>query len=100
VEIGESQLDEDNLPQVEDMISVCAGLAIVDEESNIIRLAHYTTQEYFERTQSRWFPNANGDIVRICLTYLSFDTFNSGFCSTDVEFEERLRFNALYNYSA
>jgi ankyrin repeat protein len=100
VEIGESQLDEDNLPQVEDIISVCAGLATVDEESNIIRLAHYTTQEYFERTQSRWFPNANGDIARVCLTYLSFDTFNSGFCSTDVEFEERLRFNALYNYSA
>ncbi|XTI89039.1 hypothetical protein V2W45_1399781 [Cenococcum geophilum] len=100
VEIGESQLDEDNLPQVEDMISVCAGLATVDEESNIIRLVHYTTQEYFERTQSRWFPNANGDIARICLTYPSFDTFNSGFCSTDVEFEERLRSNALYNYSA
>jgi 23S rRNA A1618 N6-methylase RlmF len=34
VEISESQLDEDNLPQVEDMISVCARLATVDEESN------------------------------------------------------------------
>ena len=44
------ELDEDNIPDVEDIVSVCAGLVTVDEESNIIRLVHYTTQEYFERT--------------------------------------------------
>jgi hypothetical protein len=38
VEIGEPELDEENLPEVEDMVSVCAGLVIVDEASNIIRL--------------------------------------------------------------
>jgi hypothetical protein len=26
VEIGESELDEENLPEIEDMVSVCAGL--------------------------------------------------------------------------
>jgi hypothetical protein len=61
VEIGESQVDEDNLPQVEDMISVCAGLVTVDEECRIIRFIHYTTQEYFERTRNRWFPDAKDD---------------------------------------
>ena len=45
------KLDEENLPEIEDMVSVCAGLVTIDEESNIIRLVHYTTQEYFERTQ-------------------------------------------------
>ena len=39
------------------MVSVCAGLVTVDEESDIIRLVHYTTQEFFERTQNIWFPN-------------------------------------------
>jgi ankyrin repeat protein len=43
VEIGESTLDEDNLPQIEDMVLVCAGLVMVDDESHIIRLVHYTT---------------------------------------------------------
>jgi hypothetical protein len=43
-EIGQSQLDEQNLCQVEDMVSVCAGLVTIDKESGIVRLVHYTTQ--------------------------------------------------------
>ena len=43
VEVGESELDQDNLSELEDMVSICAGLVIIDEESNIIRLVHYTT---------------------------------------------------------
>ncbi|KAJ4857386.1 ankyrin repeats (3 copies) domain-containing protein [Trichoderma breve] len=100
VEISKPDLDEDNLPEIEDLVSVCAGLVTVDEESNIIRLVHYTTQEYFERTQSHWFPNANVSITTICVTYLSFRVFESGFCPTDDSFNERLRSNHLYNYAA
>ena len=100
VEVGEPKLDEDNLPQIEDVISVCAGLVTVDEESGIIRLAHYTTQEYFKRTRERWFPNAETDITKVCVTYLSVHAFESGFCQTDTEFEERLRVNRLYDYVA
>jgi hypothetical protein len=100
VEIGESALDEDNLPEIEDMVSVCAGLVTVDEESDVIRLVHYTTQEYFERTWISWFPDAQRDIAMICVTYLSFDTFQTGFCLTDEDFEARLRLNPLYDYTA
>lgn len=82
------------------MVSVCAGLVTADEESNIIRLVHYTTQEYFERTQNDWFPNAETDITVICVTYLSFRVLESGYCQTDAEFEERLRLNQLYDYAA
>ncbi|KAF2183575.1 ankyrin [Zopfia rhizophila CBS 207.26] len=35
-----------------------------------------------------------------CVTYLSFTTFETGFCPTDEEFEERLQLNPLYDYSA
>jgi hypothetical protein len=100
VEVGESGLDKDNLPEIEDMVSVCAGLVTIDEESNVIRLVHYTTQEYFERTQSHWFPNAKTDITTICVSYLSFDVFERGFCQTDNEFEERLRSNQFFEYAA
>lgn len=34
VEVGEPTLDKDDLPEVEDMISVCAGLVVVDEQSD------------------------------------------------------------------
>jgi ankyrin repeat protein len=100
VEVGEEELDEENLPEIEDMVSVCAGLVTVDEESDIIRLVHYTTQEYFERAQKDWFPDAETDIANTCITYLSFNTFESGFCRTEKEFEARLRLNPLYDYAA
>jgi hypothetical protein len=48
------------------MVSVCAGLVTVDEESDIIHLAHYATQEYFERTQNFRFPDAQRDIAITC----------------------------------
>jgi hypothetical protein len=100
VEVDESELDEENLPEIENVISVCAGLVTVDEESDIIRLVHYTTQEFFERTWISWFPNAQKDIAISCVTYLSFDAFEAGFCQTDEDFEARLRLNPLYDYAA
>lgn len=42
VEAGESELNPANISDVEDMVSVCAGLVTVDNESNIIQLVHYT----------------------------------------------------------
>jgi hypothetical protein len=100
VNIGDRDLDKENLREIDNMVSVCAGLVTVDEETRIIRLIHYTTQEYFERTQGKWFPNAETDITTICVTYLSFYGFETGFCQTDAEFEERLQLNQLYDYAA
>ncbi|UKZ78708.1 hypothetical protein TrVFT333_006454 [Trichoderma virens FT-333] len=100
VEVGESEFDEENLPQTEDMVSVCAGLVTVDEESKIIRLVHYTTQEYFERTQKHWFPTAQTEIATVCVAYLSFSAFETGFCETDQKFEERLQLFPFYGYAA
>ncbi|KAH6714520.1 hypothetical protein BKA61DRAFT_550129, partial [Leptodontidium sp. MPI-SDFR-AT-0119] len=100
VEVGKAELDEENLPDIEDMVSVCGGLVTVDEESNIIRLVHYTTQEYFERTQNKLFPRAESEITITCVTYLLFNAFESGFCQTDDEFEKRLQSHKLYDYAS
>ncbi|KAI9765366.1 MAG: hypothetical protein M1840_007446 [Geoglossum simile] len=93
-------LDIDYLPSVRVLLSVCAGLVTIDKRSGIVRLVHYTTQEYFERTWTSWFPNAQMDITNACVTYLSFDVFETGFCQSDEEFEARLRTNVLYDYAA
>jgi len=92
---GKSELDKGDLPHIGDMIAVCSGLVTIDDESDIIRLVHYTTQEYFQRTQEHWFPNAELDITTICTIYLSFSVFENGFCETDESFEERLRTSQL-----
>ncbi|KAH7182225.1 ankyrin repeat-containing domain protein, partial [Fusarium sp. MPI-SDFR-AT-0072] len=103
IEVGDPELDRDNMPHIEDMVSVCAGLVTVDEESGIIRLVHYTTQEYFDRTRKNWFPEGETTIAKICVTYLTLDEFKRGHCScheSDSEFKERLRLNHLYDYAA
>jgi ankyrin repeat protein len=97
---GAVELDEDFVPDIEDLFSVCAGLITVDEQSHFIRWIHYTTQEYFERTWTLWTPRAQAYIASVCLTYLSFDTFESGSCPTDEEFENRLRLYPFYDYAA
>jgi ankyrin repeat protein len=97
---GMAELDEDFLPEVEVLGSICVGLVTIDEQSHAIRLVHHTTQEYFERTQIFWFPNGQRDIATTCVTYLSFDAFETGFCPTDEEFEARLQLNILYEYAA
>ncbi|KAI9155090.1 ankyrin repeat domain containing protein [Paramyrothecium foliicola] len=58
VEPGETTIDPENMLGVEDLVSVCAGLVVVDPESAIIRFVHYTTQEYFERIQQTWNPDS------------------------------------------
>ena len=98
--VSSKALNNDNIYDTEDIISVCAGLVTVDEESNIIRLVHYTTQEYFERVRLEWNPGAQEEIAVACLTYLSFDTFRSGSCADDEAFEQRLAENAFFDYSA
>jgi hypothetical protein len=100
VEPEETELDPDNVPDVEDLLSVCAGLVVVDQESAIIRLVHYTTQEYFERIRDTWNAGAQLHIAFTCLTYLSFDIFKTGSCSSDGEFEERLKESKFLNYAS
>ncbi|KAK8043811.1 purine and uridine phosphorylase [Apiospora phragmitis] len=100
VEQDESALDQENCPRIEHLVSVCAGLVTVDEQSGIVRLVHYAAQEYLESTKARWFPEMEQIITTVCTTYLSFDSFATGHCETDKEFEKRLAEHRLYDYAA
>ncbi|KAJ7110257.1 ankyrin repeat-containing domain protein [Mycena crocata] len=75
VEPGTSKLDPDNLLDMEVILSVCAGLVIVDQADNVVRPIHYTMQHYLDCTQHIHFPTAQTDITIACITYLSFDSF-------------------------
>jgi hypothetical protein len=100
VEPEGSELDEEDLPDEELLTSTCAGLVTVDRESNIIRLVHYTTQEYFKRIRTTQFPYAQTSIARTCLLYLSFDAFAEGYCRSGQELEDRVYKYPLLEYAA
>ncbi|KAF1996906.1 ankyrin repeat protein, partial [Amniculicola lignicola CBS 123094] len=100
VEPGEAELDPENKPDAEDLVSVCAGLVVIDPESAVIHLVHYTTQEYCERILDEWNPRAQLDITLTCLNYLCLDVFKGGASLTDRDFESRLEKNPLLDYAA
>uniref|UniRef100_A0A8H7KDA5 NACHT domain-containing protein n=1 Tax=Bionectria ochroleuca TaxID=29856 RepID=A0A8H7KDA5_BIOOC len=73
IEAEEASFDADNITEIHDMLSVCAGLVTVDEGSDIVRLVHYTAQEYFDRTSEKWFHNAQERILKACITCLCYE---------------------------
>ncbi|KAJ7483615.1 hypothetical protein FB451DRAFT_1439964, partial [Mycena latifolia] len=75
IEPDSTFLDVDNLLDMDIILSACAGLIIVDEAVSVVRLIHYTTQDYMDSIQSLYFPLAHTMIVSTCLTYLSFPAF-------------------------
>ncbi|KAL7793811.1 hypothetical protein V8C37DRAFT_409391 [Trichoderma ceciliae] len=99
VEPGESAFDEQNLPDIELLVSVCAGLVTIDNDSNIIRLVHYTTQEYLQQTHEKWFPEPQSEITTTCITYLSYEVFRSVPCHSYWAFEARFGLYPFYNYA-
>ena len=100
IQPGDRAIDYEGIYDIEDILSVCAGLVTVDNESDIIRLVHYTTQKYFERVRLKWNPQAEQDIASACITYLAMDVYVGGSCDNDQAFEARLRNNVLLDYSA
>ncbi|KAL2802705.1 purine and uridine phosphorylase [Aspergillus granulosus] len=95
-----TDFDKLSIPDMGLIVSVCKGLVIVDGERGTIRLVHYTTQQYFERTWQQWFSNAHEKIAETTLRYLTFDTFKTGPCLTGTEFRARLDQYVLYDYAA
>ncbi|KAF5648056.1 xylosidase glycosyl hydrolase [Fusarium sp. NRRL 52700] len=59
-----------DLPFESTMISVCAGLVAFDESSRIIRLVHYTAQDYLIQSTRELFPLTEQDIARTCMAHL------------------------------
>ncbi|KAJ7453123.1 ankyrin repeat-containing domain protein [Mycena latifolia] len=70
VEPGHTKPDPYNLLDIELILSICAGLVIVDEADDLVRLIHYTTQDYLVRVQADAFPRAQTEIASVCITYL------------------------------
>lgn len=70
------ELDMDNILKADSLVDVCAGLVVIDSESGVIRLVHFTAEEYFRRHRDEVFPEAGREIVKTCVAFLSFDIAN------------------------
>jgi ankyrin repeat protein len=87
IEPGDTEIDEDNILEAGQLLTICAGLVTIDEQSDSVRFIHYTTQEYLQRNQQTWLPHANTEIARSCTAYLLLEIFQN---DTFPVFSERL----------
>lgn len=76
IEPEDTDLDADALPDALDLVSVCAGLVVIDRERATVRLVHYTAQQYFGSEGAELFPEAQQIIASTCMNYLSFQVFD------------------------
>ena len=99
VETGDSDLDTDNIPEEGLLLSVCNGLVTYEKEGLVLALVHYTFQQYLEPKAETLFPGAQIEIVRTCLTYLSFDELERGPCHAENDFRARFEQWPLLGYA-
>ncbi|KAF3187227.1 hypothetical protein TWF225_004381 [Orbilia oligospora] len=64
-------IDDDDLTDINDTISVGASLVTVDEDTRIVRLIHYTAHEYLDRQE--WTREGHTGLAEICISYLSIE---------------------------
>ncbi|KAK4216221.1 ankyrin repeat-containing domain protein [Rhypophila decipiens] len=100
IETGTDEFDLESIPELEDIVSSCAGLVTVDTQSDIVRLVHYTTQEYFERTKDEWFPELEGELSIACVTYLSYGCFKGLYLKPEGDFYTIVEQYPLCNYAS
>ena len=74
IEIDSRDMDSENTPSKKTLLASCLGLVTVDE-SSIVRLVHFTLQEYFNR-HSEHFKSPHAAMAEACLVYLNFDCVN------------------------
>ncbi|KAL9040677.1 MAG: hypothetical protein Q9214_004389, partial [Letrouitia sp. 1 TL-2023] len=82
------------------MVECSHGLVTVDEESSVIRLVHYSVQEYFHKHQKKFFPSGEKVVAEHCITYLLFDSFGQGCCDDETAIVNWLTEYPFLNYAA
>jgi len=100
IEVDEDSFDEENIFDIEEDISLCAGLVTIDRERKIVQLFHKTAHEYFSLRKADLFPQAQSMLAETCLTYLCYDVFRGGLCVSLEELDARLANNSFLGYSA
>ncbi|KAL8991781.1 MAG: hypothetical protein Q9169_007655 [Polycauliona sp. 2 TL-2023] len=93
-------VDEEFIINLDDIIYSCAGLITLDEKTNVVRMVHYSAQEYFSANRQIHFPRGHEDIAVVCLKYLSSDLFSNGRCKDKQEIRTQCDANPLLDYAA
>lgn len=83
IELDELDFDVEAKDPIGLILDVCAGLLVFDGENKMVRLVHYTTQDYFDRLAGSKFDDPHVLIAKECLVYLNYGIFQKNQISAD-----------------
>ena len=63
--------DKDAIIDMDLILSVCAGLVVLDSQNSTVRLVHDTAQELFQRRAPNMLSEADNEISQVSPKYLS-----------------------------
>ena len=80
VSADKKDIKESDLEDIQKVVSLCVGLASVDQKGGEIRLVHETTKQYLQKYfGDERKEDGNDAIAKVCLHYFSFSTFSRVF---------------------
>jgi len=80
------ELDTDDLMDIEDIISTCAGLIAIDHKTSEVQRVHSSNiGPYIQVHIKDAFGSTRDQIGQSCLTYLSYNHFSEGYCESRAE---------------
>ncbi|KAI5812766.1 hypothetical protein BZA77DRAFT_296578 [Pyronema omphalodes] len=98
----ENTLDFNSSPRREILTDICAGLITIEENTGIVRLTHYTAQEYLLRKCiiPEYLSISSGYHAAISATYLMLHQFSQGPCKSEEDYKRRIRENKFLEHAA
>lgn len=87
-------------PTAKMILQCCQGLAMLDWETNQMRLAHYAIHEYLATNAETIFPQISVRLALDCLRYLLLDDFKDGAYVTEEEMASRIEAYPFHPYAS
>ncbi|KAH6887856.1 hypothetical protein BKA70DRAFT_71651 [Coprinopsis sp. MPI-PUGE-AT-0042] len=80
-------------------LGLCHGLVVLEEESRLVRLVHYTARKPVEESLLESFPHPHSLQASICMTHLTKCEFESTTIDSKQALEQALKDDPLLAYS-
>jgi hypothetical protein len=92
--------DQDFVPSMSCILECCLGLVVVDEHAHIVRLVHFSLQEYLRTHIHTRYPLGPEELALDCYRYCSYRDFTNSPCANDASIIARLDQYPLMGYFA
>ncbi|KAH6876948.1 hypothetical protein BKA70DRAFT_1476136 [Coprinopsis sp. MPI-PUGE-AT-0042] len=89
----------DRLPQESVLVGLCHGLIVVEEETHLVRLVHYTAKNTLDRVISETSAQRHALLSAVCLARLTDSGFQHTTLESSKELGQALQAETLLSYA-